>query len=441
MNTLKQFLNQIKTDFSITVQDAHEIMVNFHEEMRLGLAGEKSSLKMLPSFVSRPKGTEKGCFLAIDLGGTNIRVLSLILKGNGKIELQAVNRYTIPHETMTGTGDMFFDFIAECVQSFLREHTIEMQRTYDLGFTFSFPVEQSSIASGKLICWTKGFTASDVEGKDVVLMLTQAFQRKQIRFIHVSALVNDTVGTLAAKSYTDPACDVGVILGTGTNACYPEKIGRILKYKDSRHSGEMVINIEWGGFDKLHTNNYDQILDGTSQNPGAQRLEKMVSGMYLGEIARLIIVEMIKKGFLFSTEMLPSFSKAHTLTTEQLSALINGQDIFQDFGLTHNISADDKKTILEICRIVTTRSARIASTAIAAVITWMDPSLESNHTVAVDGSLFEKYPGFKDDMVKMLFDIFDDRAKQISLESSKGGSGIGAAIVAAVASLGRHKKS
>jgi hexokinase len=35
-------------------------------------------------------------------------------------------------------------------------------RQRELGFTFSFPVRQSSIASGTLIKWTKGFSIEDV---------------------------------------------------------------------------------------------------------------------------------------------------------------------------------------------------------------------------------------------------------------------------------------
>jgi hexokinase len=116
-----------------------------------------------------------------------------------------------------------------------------MQKAYDLAFTFSFPVELRSVASGKLICRTKGFTASGVEGKDVVALLTEALHRKEMVFIHVAALANDTVGTLMAKSYTDPACDMGVILGTGITACYPEKIARILKYQGYGASVEMIV--------------------------------------------------------------------------------------------------------------------------------------------------------------------------------------------------------
>lgn len=429
-------LSHLEGLFFVSLQDAREIMLHFHEEMRLGLAGAKSSLKMLPSFISRPTGTETGNFLALDLGGTNIRVMAVALDGKGKATLAAVSRFAIPDEAMGGTGETLFDFIADCIQSFFSEHHIAMRQDYDLAFTFSFPVEQHSIASGKLICWTKGFTASGVEGKDVVALLTQALQRKQMEFIHVAALANDTVGTLTARSYADPACDMGVILGTGTNACYPEKTARILTYQGSGASMEMIVNMEWGGFDKLHPNVYDQILDYASHNAGEQRLEKMVSGMYLGELARLAIIDLIERGLLFTESSLPLFSEAYALTTEHLSLMARGQDFFTDFGLT-DVSATDQNAVREICRIVSTRSARITGAAIAAVVAWMDPGLESNHTIAIDGALFEKYPGFQSNLTGLLFDVFGRRANRIKLDLTRDGSGIGAAIIAAVAASAR----
>jgi hexokinase len=35
----------------------------------------------------------------------------------------------------------------------------------------------------------------------------------------ITAILNDTVGVLAASCYHDQATEMGIILGTGTNAC------------------------------------------------------------------------------------------------------------------------------------------------------------------------------------------------------------------------------
>ncbi len=440
VNTLDSFLSHLESIFSVTIHDAKEIIDTFHREMSSGLAGMKSSLKMIPSFVGPPSGTEKGKYLVLDLGGTNIRVLAVELDGKGNTSMAAVSRFVIPQEMMCGAGDAIFDYIADCIKLFFEKNCIDRQKTYDLAFTFSFPVEQSSLASGKLIGWTKGFTASGVVGNDVVALLSAALRRKEMGFIHVVALANDTVGTLVAKCYSDPSCDMGVILGTGTNACYPEKVARILKCPVLGLSGKMIVNIEWGGFSQLKMNIYDQDLDCASRNADKQHLEKMVSGMYLGEIARRVIVEMMNRGLLFKGTNLSAFSREYMLHTEHLSLVAQGSDFFADFGL-RDVSEVDRGTIRELCRIVSTRSAKIAGAAIAAVVTWMDANFESDHTIAIDGTLFEKYPGYQDHIVGVLRELFGECAKRIRLELVRDGSGIGSAIIGAVAASARPVSS
>jgi hexokinase len=54
----------------------------------------------------------------------------------------------------------------------------------------SFPVEQTAIDRGSLLTWTKGFNAKNAQGKDVVLLLQDALDRKHIH-VRCSALVND----------------------------------------------------------------------------------------------------------------------------------------------------------------------------------------------------------------------------------------------------------
>jgi hexokinase len=430
---IDSFLSRLESTFSVSIHDAKEIIDNFHQEMSSGLAGMESSLKMIPSFIGRPTGKEKGKYHVLDLGGTNIRVLAVELDGRGSAAITAVRRFVVPQVKMCRTGQVLFDFIVDCIRQFFEMHFTGRQQSCDLAFTFSFPVDQLSVASGKLIGWTKGFTASEVAGRDVVALLSEALERKEMGFIHVAALANDTVGTLVAKSYADPSCDMGVILGTGTNACYPERAARIYKCPEFDHFGEMIINIEWGGFNRLKVNLYDKNLDVSSLNKGEQQLEKMVSGMYLGEIARLIIVEMMKRGLLFRGASLSAFSKGYMLHTEHLSLVAQGSDFFSDFELK-DVSEADRRTIREICRIVSSRSAKIAGAAIAAVVTWMDRDVQSDHTVAVDGTLFEKYPGYQDQISEILCELFGERAQRIKLALVRDGSGIGSAIIAAVAS-------
>lgn len=59
--------------------------------------------------------------------------------------------------------------------------------------------------------------------------------------MHLLHKVNDTIGTLAGGRYTNKDIAAAVILGTGTNAAYAERIQAIPKWHGPPpKSGEMV---------------------------------------------------------------------------------------------------------------------------------------------------------------------------------------------------------
>ncbi len=397
--------------FALPQKKLEQIVRDFHAEMERGLAGEESSLQMIPCYVTRASGKEQGRFIALDLGGTNFRVLGLDLFGNGKSKMLAAKKFTISKKHMEGHGDDLFDFIADCIKRFLVGEKISGDTHLDLGFTFSFPVAQAGIASGTLVNWSKGFITSGVVGNDVVELLNKALARAGLANVTVAALANDTVGTLVAKSYEEPEADVGVILGTGTNACYPEKLENIPAWTGPpTSSGKMIVNIEWGNFNKVTMTKYGKKLDQESNNPGQHILEKMVSGMYLGEICRLVFQDVL--------EDKTSYREPYSYKTEYMS----------------KIAAEKSNDLIaRICSLVARRSARIAAAALAAVVTKMDPQLENNHLIAIDGSLYEKYPGYKAMMNEALLELLGEKAAKIKMVLAKDGSGKGAAVIAAVA--------
>ena len=445
----EEFVAYLDKIFPISLNDIKGLIVDFHSEMQKGLSGHESSLKMIPAFVDKPKGNEKGEFIALDLGGTNFRVLTVQLDGKGSATVQAVSKFAISKKNMQGTGLRLFDFIADCIDSFLTENSMDRNKFYNLAFTFSFPVKQANIADGKLIVWTKGFTATGVKGKDVIMLLNEALKRKNINCIKVTALANDTVGTLVARSYMDPTCDMGVIMGTGTNACYREKCSKIEKLREPDSNGHMIVNMEWGNFDKCRPTWYDKELDRASVNPGAMHLEKMVSGMYLGEVTRLVLVDLIKRDliFLHKPDAVESFKRQDSLKTAHMS-LIEGDEsknlveveAFLNHAGISNVTLHDRIVIKRLCKIVSLRAARLGAAAISAVITWMDLELEDKHTVGIDGSLFEKYHGFGSEMRAVFEELYGAEGEKITLVHSKDGSGKGAAIIAAVAATAGKMK-
>ncbi|HOJ51481.1 MAG TPA: hypothetical protein PLT64_02070 [Syntrophales bacterium] len=402
---MEDALAQARRLFEVDTPSLRQIVKEFQAEMAGGLRGEKSSLKMLPTYVGRPRGTEKGTFFVLDMGGTNCRVLSVRLDGKRGAKIEAYLRHKIPTALRRGMREALFDFLVQCIGNFISENQFHAS---SVAFTFSYPVEQKSISSGVLIRWTKGFSVPGVEGEDVAALLREALRRNGLAHLHLQALVNDTVATLLAASYQDPNFDMAVILGTGTNACYPESPHRLKWPGDKVLGDEVIINLEWGNFNCLPVNAYDCLLDESTPHRGEQRMEKMVSGLYTGELVRLVLLDVD-----------PISQKPYGLTTRYLA------------DLTLRPKPGTEK-VREVATLVLTRSARIVAAAIVAVITWRDPTLKEKHRVAVDGALFTGYPGYRQTVETTIRELLSGQKDLIELHPIREASGIGAAVACAI---------
>ncbi len=160
----KKLRDLIDSSFALDKAKMEEIMKRFNGEIEKGLKKSTHSSAELKCFVTYvqnlPTGNEKGRFLALDLGGTNFRVLLIHLKGEKDYEMYS-EIYVIPASIMTGTKDELFDHIARCLAEFTKIHKVQ-DEILPLGFTFSFPYQQDCLTEGKLIKWTKGFNVSNV---------------------------------------------------------------------------------------------------------------------------------------------------------------------------------------------------------------------------------------------------------------------------------------
>ena len=406
----------------------------FQSEMRRGLAGDRGSIAMNPSFVGRPSGAESGRFVTLDLGGTNVRA-TVVEIGSGALNVLKHDSFRLA--SATGTASDLFDPMAR----FLGE-VLEDDGEYSLGFIFAFPMNQTGIRSGRLSKWTKELNFDGVEGNDAVALLERAVADAAdtfpvLRRLTVGALANDTVGVLAAGAYLDPRCDMGLIVGTGANmaVAMPAELTGM--------HGEMVINMECGNFDGVRSiqTAYDRRLDAESGTDG-QLLEKMVSGRYLGEIVRLTMLDLASTGRGFGGWLDGSsvFSTPYAFTTEHMSdiAFDGSEDLTATAMLLRSLGVsdstlDDRRRLREISAAVAHRSARLVASTIAATATYIDPNLENDHIVAADGSVIRGYPGYQTEVQSGLRDILGPRADRIRLIYLRDGSGRGAAVVAAVA--------
>lgn len=164
---------------------------------------------MNPTWVmSFPDGYETGTFLALDMGGTNLRVCEITLT-NQKSEFDIIqSKYRMPEELKTGTSEELWEYIADCLQQFIEtHHGNTTQDTLPLGFTFSYPATQNYIDEGVLQRWTKGFDIDGVEGQNVVPLFEAALKARvsSIACTKQFAMVTDTQNT--GSSYQDLRSD------------------------------------------------------------------------------------------------------------------------------------------------------------------------------------------------------------------------------------------
>jgi hexokinase len=158
--------------------------------------------------------------------------------------------------------------------------------------------------------------------------------------IRIAAITNDTVATFASLAYAVKAAPnsrvaMGLIVGTGTNATVPMPLTALHSSKREALANPdsvstVVINTEWTirGTDKpldalsLKTK-WDTELDRNSEAPGFQPFEYMTAGRYLGEIVRLIFVDLVTTGAGSCAESMPqSLKSKNALPTRFLSEVV-----------------------------------------------------------------------------------------------------------------------
>lgn len=482
---LDSALSALDKQFWVGQDRLKEIVNRFREELKEGLEQYDRNIPMNMSWVlGMPSGKEKGTFLALDLGGTNLRVCKVDLHGDSGSDSAKHSlmqeQYKLPSELKTASADQLWTFIIEKVAKFMadkgldKEYKNEDGNRMQLGFTFSYPATQHRIDHGILQRWTKGFDIDGVEGADVSAQFRKHIEDRKLP-VELVCLVNDTVGAMIASAYNDPETIIGAIFGTGCNAAYMQSLIRDppsipkLELRDEEwealdeHGGgkevKMSINCEYGAFDNEHRvlpkTKFDETVDRESPRPGQQTFEKLSAGLYLGEIFRLVLINLVDEKLFFKDQDVSELRKAYVIDTGFLSQIEDDEtpkfkktrDLFKD---TLKLELSDPE--IELCRrlaeLIAVRGARLCACGIAAIC--LNEGITSGH-VAADGSVANKHPKFKRRWAKALGEILDwEEEKQetvtggeegkgkggnsgpIQLTSAEDGSGVGVAVIAAM---------
>lgn len=450
---------------------------------------QSSPVCMLPSYNhALPSGAETGTFLALDVGGSTFRVALIELRGHGEMEILRVSSSHIDNQVKLLEGTLFFDWMAAKIDLMLSDVGSTYGRAdtpLPMGLSWSFPIEQTSISSGLVIHMGKGFLCSNgTLGQELGDLIVQSCRKRSLN-VRVDAIVNDSSATLLSHAYIDPKTRMSLILGTGTNVAIHFPVHEIgLTKFGTRPPGwfdyakHVIVNSEMSMFGGgvLPMTRWDEVLNSTHLRPNYQPLEYMITGRYLGEIVRLIIVEAVETAQLFGGDLPHSMRDAYSFDTSLVAAiegdaspsLTSSAALLQkEHTFATGPSAEDMRFLRRVCETVSKRSAGYLATAIhsmwclrneveaprtAAASIKEDQNVtvvesepqDQSLSIACDGSVINKYPGFRDRCQRYLNTLTQDTnasknlldasaSPSIRLELAPESAILGAAVAVAVA--------
>jgi hexokinase len=370
--------------------DPDAVLDDFLAEMNRGLAGKPSSLAMIPTYISIDKPVSSfRPVIALDAGGTNLRVATVIFDGDGNPEIKNLTKHSMPGSEEELNKEQFFNKFVEFLSPFAGQAD-------SVGFCFSYPAEISPNRDGRLLSWTKEIQAPEIVGEFIGKNIFDRLEKKghKLKF----TLLNDTVATLLAGKSVDfgqkYGTYIGFILGTGTNTAYIESNASITKCPGLDAENSQAINTESGNFSKCPRGPVDIAFDRTTDSPGQYLFEKMISGAYLGGLCLVALKNAASEG-LFSRAGAQWVDSRCALSTYEVDAILRAPSPGIDWEQA-DVSAADKEMIQHLCSAVCERSALLAALNISAALLKSLQRRPSTQAVCVniDGSVYYKIKGF-----------------------------------------------
>lgn len=294
----------------------------------------------------------------------------------------------------------------------------------------------------------KGFlVAQDLMGQDLGDLIQSACSRRNLE-VKLEAIVNDSSATLLSKAYEDPTTRFALILGTGVNAAVHLPVHSFGACKfgtrpSSWHAEakHVVVNTELSlfGAGLLPFTRWDQQLNDGHSRPDFQPFEHFVSGRYLGELVRLVLLENIRSTDLFSGVVPPSLLEQYSLETETLSRLKESNDALRFFLSKHPSPAAVRESDIDFVRLVAALVSRRAAALLAAGVhaLWqlrnaaemVSEAEAPRMVVSYAGSVLEYYPGFREECQGYLDGLVGH--KGLELRAATESSLLGAAVAVA----------
>lgn len=359
--------------------DAEAIVSAFTEEMERGCTGQPSSLGMYPAYVNATARPSEGRVLVIDAGGTNLRLARLSYEG-GALTVEELEKRPMPGTGGTITAAEFFHTLALALLPLCED----VERAC---FCFSYPCEVLSDGDGVAVRLTKELSVEGLPGMRLCAPLEEELVKLGAKGCRRWRVINDTVASMLCgmaqvrESYDDY---IGFILGTGFNMCANVASAAITKAPAAAEQGEScIVNFESGGFDRFLRGTADEQLDAKSEAPGAQLVEKCISGAYQAPVLRETLRLAREEGLFSESFVIPP------LTSVEVSALC------EDSVLYPAMDASDYGLLREINALLLERAAILSACCLAAAIRSRALKAGSRVCICADGTTFARNPLLK----------------------------------------------
>lgn len=227
---------------------------NFRKELYRATQGQRSSIPYLIYITKVKPIVSTGIVQGIVIGGTNYIVSTQRIEANG-------TKTTLHHET--GTLPIITN--EEVLRNFLLHH--RDQRAEAVGINLGFPIKPITglhgEIDGQILNGTKEHTFTGLIDKPLGDFVREVYEKD----IPV-AVANDTIClTLAGDGEENGS----LIAGTGFNVGLKQIVNK----------KPIIINLEAGNFNKFEATEILKTIDASSEMPGKQLFEKIISGKYL----------------------------------------------------------------------------------------------------------------------------------------------------------------
>ena len=311
---------------------------------------------------------------------------------------------------------------------------------------------QESHTSAEILPMGKGFTFEITNNLSALLLNAYTPLRDDTALppLRMTAITNDSVATLLSTAYLHPPhagtrAAAGIVAGTGTNATCLCPVSKLAADKRRNGADAILMNTEWsinGTLPPLapFRTAWDETLAARSEKPGFQPFEEMVGGRYLGEIVRLVAVDLFSGGKTELPRMLVTPYAVDTKLCSEVEGAASVDEVREMlaayFGEAGLWPVESAQGFREIASAVSDRAAALVAAATIGALgvndelaTWAEKIV-----VGYTGTVLERYWRFRERCQQFLDELAGEG--RVELVGTRDGGIVGAAVLAAMVEAG-----